>query len=102
MINADVLSLNVYHWSWWSLPPLVSGLFMLMLGVFIIAKNMHSLACWSYFITSLATSIWLLSYAACYSAITPEAGLFWSRNAYIGIYYLAISFYFFTIEITEQ
>lgn len=102
MIDAGIFTLNAYSWSWWSFPPLISGLFMLTLGIFIVVKNLRSVTCWLFFSTSLATSLWLLSYAVCFSAIAPETGYFWSKNAYVGIYYLALSFYTFTIEITGQ
>jgi len=83
----------------YSIPPLISSFYFLGLGIFILSKNWRKEVNISFFIVSCACAIWLFSYAICFTRDNPQDAVFWSRNAYFGINFIAIAFYHWVVSI---
>ena len=92
---------NNYTWNPWSIPPFISSIYLLSLGLFVLAKNVKSRINLSYCILVSTSALWLFSYAVGFSNNTPEGGLFWSRNAYFGINFIAVTMYWFVVELLD-
>ncbi|MBI5221665.1 MAG: hypothetical protein HY979_02585, partial [Candidatus Magasanikbacteria bacterium] len=97
----EVFNPQNYSWSMWSLPPLLSSIYFWALGIFIVSKNIKARINISFGILSLCSGLWLFSYAVGFSMITYDSSLFWSRNAYSGINFIAIAMYHFVVEFLD-
>ena len=69
----------------YSLVPLISGLFVLVLGFFVWLKKPKELLHILFFFYASAIFIWLFCTFKMFNAITDEKQIFWDRFIYIGI-----------------
>jgi signal transduction histidine kinase len=78
----------------YSIGPSLSGIFILILGVYVLFKNIRSPLNRSFFISYLSVAIWLTSYSILYNLdITNPLILNYYKIAYCGINFIAITFF---------
>ena len=94
---AQILAPQNYEWSWWSLPPILVSVYFFALWLLIFSKTRFRGSSFALAIYSFSAMIWMLSYAACYSAVSAEVALVWCWNAYAGIPFIAVAMYHFTV-----
>ncbi len=86
----------------YSLVPLISGLFVLVLGFFVCLKKPKELLHILFFFYASAIFIWLFGTFKMFNAITDEKQIFWDRFIYIGIVFLPILLYHFGLVYCDK
>ena len=71
------VSYNFYNI--YALPVVFAGLIILLLGIFILAKNRKAIGAFAFLTLSLSFSIWLLGISLVYISRTPDVAEFWTR-----------------------
>lgn len=94
-----ILNPGHYQWSNWSIPPLIACIYFLFLFFLILIKKARAGVNPGFLIVFFTSFIWLFSYAVAFSTRHYETALFWCRNAYFGINFIAVSLYHFIIEV---
>ncbi|MBI5042471.1 MAG: hypothetical protein HZC10_01265, partial [Nitrospirae bacterium] len=84
----DVLFLSSYVYNPHAIPPLITGLAILLLGVFVLSKNISDLKHIVFFLFTLSISIWQVSSFIYHSAASEDIAYFWVRY----LLFLGISF----------
>ena len=90
----DLLLINTYS-------SLVSGLFMIGLGVFVFLKNPKQKSNLIFLIFCIAVAWWLLSTFMMYKAKTESEAIFWDRIVYVGVVFIPILMYHFGLIFTD-
>ena len=88
------VSYNFYNI--YALPVVFAGLIILLLGIFILAKNRKAIGAFAFLTLSLSFSIWLLGISLVYISRTPDVAEFWTRFFWSGVVYIGSAIYFFT------
>lgn len=79
----------------------VVSITILLIGAFILRRNMASAVNRSIFLLDLSTFLWLYSYSIMYVTENYNAALLFMRIGYTGIIFVPVFFYHFTIEFLE-
>lgn len=86
----------------YSIPPLVSSILFFSLGLFCYLKNKKSKVNISFALMCLTTVWWQGSWAVLFNVKDPSIASFLVRFGYIGITFIPITFYHFTIEFLNR
>jgi len=90
----DLLLINTYS-------SLVSGLFMIGLGVFVFLKNPKQKSNLIFLIFCIAVGWWLLSTFMILKTKTDFEAIFWDRIVYVGVVFIPILMYHFGLIFTD-
>ncbi|HEX8597218.1 MAG TPA: ATP-binding protein [Chloroflexia bacterium] len=93
---AQVLDPQGYTFTFYSLPTLLTMSAVFLLGLFVLARERISLVSISFFMVTVAVSIWLFCFSWMYAANSAETANWWSRAAYLGVPFIAPATYQFT------
>jgi PAS domain-containing protein len=74
-----------YTVNFYAVPPLVTGLAMLVLGVGVLVRERYSRVAVACFVMAIIQSVWLLAYVGVSSSATADVALWWARVAYVAI-----------------
>jgi PAS domain S-box-containing protein len=88
-----------YAFSVHAVPTFVAMSAILLLGIFELLRDRISAASVSFFLITVAVSIWLFAVTLQYLATTESAALWWAKAAYVGIPFIAITTYQFTVTV---
>ncbi len=85
------------------LAPLISGIIISLIGLFAISKyretkKREQLAL---FLACMSLSVWLFGYSGMYASKNAEEALIWARIGFVGIIFIPITCYHFTIEVLK-
>jgi len=92
-----IFSLNIH-----TVPPLVVGILMFVLGLTTMIKDRASKVSVSFFMVTLSILVWLGSLAWLYSAPNQEDALFWAVIEHFGVAFIPSFFLLFTLDIIRQ
>ncbi len=80
-----------------SFPNLFSGLLIISLGIFTISKNRNSSINRLFFVFTLTSLIWLVSYGISYLSAEKHWVTFWLKVGYSGVIFITIAIYNFSV-----
>ena len=86
----------------YSILPLISGLSVLGLGIFVFWKNKKNKVNLLFGIFSLCIAIWLIGSFFMLSSKTDDWIIFWDRVVYIGVIFIPIIGYHFSLLFTKS
>ncbi len=86
-----------YYFNLYSIPPLIAALFLLILGLLVLIRNIRSEMNWAYFLMNFSAFIWQIGYFFVYLSKDIETAQFWQRLVYIGIPFLAPTMFHFSV-----
>jgi len=82
--------------------PLLSAIFVIGLGFFILLKNLKSSINIVFFFLSVVVTIWLVGTYRMFVSVVDDQIMFWDRFIYIGVVYVPSLMYHFSILFTKQ
>jgi len=83
--------------------PLISAVFVFILGLFVFLKNRKSRVNFTFFLHALAITVWLFgTFMMFISREDREASIFWDRFVYIGVVFIPIFMYHFGLAFTKK
>ncbi len=94
-----VLDPQGYTFTFYSLPTFLTMAAVLLLGVFVLVRERISLVSISFFVVTLAVSIWLFCFSCLYAANSASTAIWWSKAAYFGVPFIAPAAYQFTLVV---
>ena len=102
--NFDMQSLEslLFNLNIHTVPPLIVGILMFVLGLTTMIKDRASKVSVSFFMVTLSILIWLGSLAWLYSSPNPEEAIFWARIEHFGVAFIPSFFLLFTLDIIRQ
>src|SRR3989338_355864 len=75
---------------------LFTSLLLILLGILVLSKNRKSEINLSFSLICLSSFIWLFCYSQAYRTSDPEIALFWFKIGYLGVIFIAITYYHFS------
>jgi len=81
--------------------PLISGMFVLFLGLFVLGKNRRSKVNQIFFLFTFSVAIWLFASFIMFLSKTDEQTIFWDRIVYLGVVFIPTTFYHFSLLFTK-
>jgi PAS domain S-box-containing protein len=97
----QILDPSNYAFSVYAVPTLVTMMAILLLGLFELSRDRVSLVSVSFFVVTLAVSIWLLAFSWVYLSTKADVALWWAKAAYLGIPFIASATYQFTVSVLK-
>src|SRR3989344_5974826 len=97
----DKFNLANYSFNPHAIPYLVSGLFVLILGIVVFHRKASSLTHISFAVFALTIAMWLLGWFVSYHANNPSTAFFWTKILWIGVIFISPSMYFFAVSILD-
>jgi diguanylate cyclase (GGDEF)-like protein/PAS domain S-box-containing protein len=76
----------------------VTAVLILTFGIRLVLRRRNTVAI-AFLTTTVAVSVWLISFAAMYASVSEALALAWARRAYFGVPFIAPAVYWFTTEI---
>ena len=96
----NVLSLSNYVYNPHAIPPLITGLAILLLGIFVLSKNIRDLKHIVFFIFTVSIAIWQISSFFYHSAVSNDIAYWWGRYIlFLGLSFIHIHPYYFSVLI---
>jgi signal transduction histidine kinase len=86
----------------YSLPPLISSILVLLVGLFVFCNNRKSLINITFSLECLSVFIWLFGYFMMYSARDESFAYWCTRLVYAGVIFIPTLFYHFTISFLHK
>jgi hypothetical protein len=88
-----------YAFSAFAVPSFLTTLAILGLGVAVLVREHISLVSVSFFLLTLAVSVWLFSFSCVYLSTNEHTALWWMKVAYLGVPFIASATYQFTVAV---
>ena len=95
----QAFDLGHYIFSAFSIPTLLTGTAVFILGLVALVRERISRASISFFLLTTSVTIWLLCYSCLYSSADDRTALLWISLAYLGMPFIAASTYQFTVVV---
>jgi two-component system sensor histidine kinase/response regulator len=96
-LDSLIFKLNIF-----TVPPLVVGILMFVLGLITMIKDRASKVSGSFFLVTLSILVWLGSLAWLYSAPNEQDALFWATIEHFGVAFIPSFFFIFTLDIIRR
>jgi two-component system sensor histidine kinase/response regulator len=96
-LDSFIFKLNIF-----TVPPLVVGILMFVLGLITMIKDKASKVSISFFMVTLSIFVWLASLAWIYSAPNEQDALFWAIIQHFGVAFIPSFFFIFTLDIIRR
>ncbi len=96
------LELLIFKLNIFTVPPLVVGILMFVLGLITMIKDKASKVSVSFFMVTLSILVWLGSLAWLYSAPNEQDALFLATIEHFGIAFIPSFFFIFTLDIIRR
>lgn len=94
----EILSLSNYAYNPHAIPPLITGLAILLLGVFVLSKNIKDLKHIVFFIFTVSIAIWQISSFFYHSAVSNDIAYWWGKYIlFVGLSFIHIHPYYFSV-----
>lgn len=91
-----------YEFNSYAIPPFLTGLFLLALGISTFRGERGSTASLIFFLLTLSGLVWLWSYAGVYSARYPGTALLWAKIEHLGVVFIPSLLFFFTAVVLKR
>jgi diguanylate cyclase (GGDEF)-like protein/PAS domain S-box-containing protein len=88
--------------TWYGLAPLATAAAMLLLGVFVVARERGSRESVLFGVLAVTVIIWLGCFSAMYLANAERLARFWAKAAYLGITFIAPAVLSFAVAVTRD
>lgn len=85
-----------------TIPPMIVGVLMLVLGTVTLFKERASKVSTSFFMVTLSIFVWLGSLTLLYSSSSEQEALFWARVEHFGVAFIPSLFFLFTLNILHR
>ncbi|MGB3862622.1 MAG: response regulator [Candidatus Aminicenantaceae bacterium] len=96
-LDSLIFKLNIF-----TVPPLVVGILMFVLGLITMIKDRASKVSVSFFVVTSSILVWLGSLAWLYSAPNEQDALFWATIEHFGVAFIPSFFFIFTLDIIRR
>ncbi|EKD33461.1 MAG: multi-sensor hybrid histidine kinase [uncultured bacterium] len=93
----EILVTCNYIYNAYGVSHLLAGVFIFLIGNFIIANNNKSKENISFFVMTLCATVWMFAAGMAFSAIDQSISFFWHKISFIGAVLITPTFYLFTI-----
>jgi len=93
-LNTDILTIP-------ALLPLISAVFVLCLGIFVFSKNRKLKVNQIFFLFTICLTIWLFATFMMFTSEEDARIIFWDRIVYIGVIFIPITIYHFSLEFAK-
>ena len=94
-----MLDLSHYAFNLFSLPPLLTSIGVLILGLVVLARERLTRVTVLFFLMSLSTVIWFFGFSWMYSATQGQVALAWAKAGHIGVALLPATVYHFSVAV---
>ena len=81
----------------YAIPPLVTSILILAYGIFVLRQNIKSSVNITFSLMTFATFLWLFCISMTYLSPDEKLALFWDKNAYLGVIFIPVTIYHFTV-----
>ena len=81
----------------YAFPPLITSIAILLYGFYVFSRNFRSSIYFSFFLITTALSLWLFSFSMLFVSTGSHAAFIWAKIGYIGIVYIPVAVYQFTV-----
>jgi diguanylate cyclase (GGDEF)-like protein/PAS domain S-box-containing protein len=88
-----------YQFNPYAIPTFLAATAIVTLGGWVILREVRSQVSWLLFTVSMAVGIWLFSCSLMYSATNPATALWWAKLTYLGVAFIPVSVYHFTVAV---
>jgi diguanylate cyclase (GGDEF)-like protein/PAS domain S-box-containing protein len=95
----QAFDLGHYIFSAFSIPTLLTGTAVFILGLVALVRERISKASISFFLLTTSVTVWLLCYSCLYSSADDRTALLWISLSYLGMPFIAASTYQFTVVV---
>jgi len=85
-----------------TVPPLIVGFLMFVLGLVTLIRDKASRVSSSFFMVTLSIFVWFGSLAWLYSASSEAEALVWAKIEHFGVAFIPCFFFLFTLDIVQQ
>ena len=82
----------------YSILPLMTSFCLISFGTFVLIKNYQLVITRTFFLLCASTALWAFGYSLMYASTNPLQALFWARIGYLGVIYIPISLFHFTLS----
>src|SRR6202035_3025679 len=96
------LQLDAYTVTGYGRAPLATAAAMLLLGVFVVARERGSRESVLFGVLAVTVTIWLGCFAGMYLANSEQVARFWAKAAYLGITFIAPAVLSFAVAVTRD
>src|SRR5688500_518903 len=90
---------GAYSFSLYSIPLLVAVASLILLAVFVLARERLTLVSAFFVLITLVAGIWLFCTAVIYSSTNEQTALWWAKAAYLGVPFIAPAVYSFSTAV---
>jgi len=97
----EVFNPQNYYWNPWAIPTLISSIYCFLLGGFTYLKN-KKLEGIAILLNNIFVGIWQLGFTIMYSSKVPNIAFFWDKFTYLGVSFISVSSYFFTVSFIKK
>lgn len=98
----QILDTANYAFSWYAVPVGLTGIMMLGRGVLVVVRERGSRVSLTFGLLTLSAALWLLGFAAIYSARIEPVARWWSQAAQFGVVLIPSAIIMFTLSILRQ
>lgn len=88
-----------YHLSVYVIPPFLTAVAIISLGVWVVRREERSRVSLLFFIVSLTTGIWLFCTSVMYGATDLSTARWWAKLTYLGVAFIPAAVYHFTVAV---
>jgi PAS domain S-box-containing protein len=96
-LDSLIFKLNIF-----TVPPLVVGILMFILGLITVIKDKASKVSVNFFMVTLSILVWLGSLAWLYSASNEQDAFLWAIIEHFGVAFIPSFFFIFTLDIIRR
>jgi len=96
-VDSLIFKLNIF-----TVPPLVVGILMFVLGLITMIKDKASKVSVTFFMVTLSILVWLGSLAWLYSAPNEQDAMLWAIIEHFGVAFIPSFFFIFTLDIIRR
>jgi diguanylate cyclase (GGDEF)-like protein/PAS domain S-box-containing protein len=88
-----------YNYNFYAMPTAVTAVCVMLLGFWVLIRERRSPVSVTFFLASLAISIWFSALTSMYCAIDADTALAWAKVAYFGVPFIPSAIYHFSVEV---
>jgi len=83
--------------------PLISAIFVFVLGFFVLSKNIKSRLNFTFFLHAITITVWLFgTFMMFLNKDNIESAIFWDRFVYLGVVFIPAFMYHFCLALTDR
>ncbi len=96
---SQVFDISNYYFNPYSIPPMVTAVLSLLLGIYVFLQNRGSLINISFLLATLSAAVWLSGNSVIYMIEKPELAIsFYKYYTFLGVAFISPGVYMFTVS----